>query len=187
LGYLPILHFLQIAEDYCLTQIRRQLLKRYLEDFAGLAAGDRLVGPGGSGGSLFFEHGELLLDGIGDAFLTGSAIVVDQKVTGDTGQPRIERTFGAAERLHRTEHPEKDFLRKILGFLTAIREPVTDTVDLPRVQAHEFLPCGFIAAQAPGDQGLFQAVFRQMSPSGYDARGVGKIATGSLCTKPFQS
>ena len=43
LGNLPVLHFLQISQNDRLAQFRRKFRQRALQQFAGLAAGERGV------------------------------------------------------------------------------------------------------------------------------------------------
>jgi hypothetical protein len=73
--------------------------------------------------------------------------MIDQKVTRHPGQPRAEGAFHRPERLDGLKYTQKYFLRQVLRFVSAAREPVAEPVDLPGMKPNQIFPGGFIAAQ----------------------------------------
>ena len=125
-----------------------------------------------------FQHRKLFLDRIRHPLLTCTAIMVDQQVTRHPRQPRVKAAFRAAEALNRLENPQEHFLRQVLRFLRAVRKTETQAVHLPRVLPDKFLPGGFVAVQASGNEGLVQAVGQNSASGNIQHRAGSPTARG---------
>ena len=76
----------------------------------------------------------------------------------------MKAAFRAAKGLDRLEHPQEHILRQVLRFLRAVRETETQAVHLPRVLPDKFLPGGFVAVQAPGNEAVDPGCRSELRP-----------------------
>ena len=185
-GNLPVFHFLQIAQNHRFPQIGGELLQGRLQDLAGLAPGQCLVRADRGRPAHLFQHRKLLLNGIRDALLAGTAIVVNQEITRHPGQPGMKAAFRAAEGLDGLENPQEHLLRQILRFLHAVGKTEAEAVYLPRVLPDEILPGGFIAVQTSRNERLVQAI-EQLSASGNFHYPAGSLTARGISSKMFPS
>ena len=112
--------------------------------------------------------------------------MVDQKVTRHPRQPGVKAALRTAEGLDGLENPQEHILRQILRFLRTVGKTKTQTVHLPRVLPDKLFPGGFVAVQAPGNEGLVQAV-DQNSASGNIRHRVGKLTARGVSSKLLPS
>lgn len=78
--------------------------------------------------------------------------MVDQQVARQPPQPHGKGALAGAEILERAEHPQKDFLRQILGVLVGAGKTVGDGVHAPRMRPDQVVPGGRFPAEAPLDE-----------------------------------
>src|SRR5689334_10229013 len=91
--------------------------------------------------------------------------MIDEKVTGQARQPGRKGSLRRAKRFDGPKYAEKDLLRQVLGFRTAVREPVAEPVHSAGVQPHQLFPGGFIAGKTTRDEAdiQVQASFYQIA------------------------
>ena len=111
------------------------------------------------------------------ALLAHAAVVIDAQIAADADEPGLE-VRAPIERVQRLEDLEEDVLRQILGFVVPADELVGQVEDLAPMLAHDLIPGGLIAGEAPLDErvrGLAGEV--TFSSADIDAgRGAGIIA-----------
>jgi hypothetical protein len=144
-----------------------------------------MVRAGRSRRAFLLQHRELFFNGIRHPLLTGSAIMIDQKVTRNPGQPGAEGAFHRPECLDGFKYTQKYFLRQVLSFVSAAREPVAEPVYLPGVKPNQIFPGGFIAAQTSRYEAmvLAQAMPYQIAAPADTHRLVCSPAAGDLNTR----
>src|SRR4051812_42446359 len=89
-----------------------------------------------------------MFDRVRDPVLPRPAIVVDQKVTGEPGQPGGKGSLGRAETLQRAKYPKEDFLGEILRLPVSAYKPIANAIHSSRVHANQFIPACGVTAQA---------------------------------------
>src|ERR1700724_1974578 len=78
--------------------------------------------------------------------------MIDQQIARYAGHPYGKPSMRRMITAERTVHPEKNFLRHVLGFRGIAGKPVTQVEDTPGVPAHKFFPGRGVALEALLDQ-----------------------------------
>ncbi len=121
LGYLFVIHILEIAKYNRFAELGGELFEGVLDADLELEAGDVVLlrGPGvgqavGHGGAVFFavEGG---VEGVGGAVEPGAAEVVDEEVAGESGDPGLEAALLGVEAGEVLVELEEDVLSEVFG------------------------------------------------------------------------
>ena len=158
LGYLFVIHILEIAKNNSFAKLGRELFEGVLDPDFELETGDVLLlrGPGvgepvGHGGTIFFavEGG---IEGLGGALEAGAAEVVDQEIAGEGGDPGLEAALLGVEAGQVLVELEKDLLGEVFCVAAGAGEAVADGVDTAMLGGDQLLPCLGVASHALAHQ-----------------------------------
>jgi hypothetical protein len=158
LGYLFVIHILEIAKYNCFAKLWGELFQGGLDADFEFEAGYVLLlgGPGvgeavAHGGAVFFAvvGG---VEGLGCALEAGAAKVVYQEVAGEGGDPGLEAALLGVETGEILVELEEDFLSEVFGVVTGSGEAVADGVDAAVLGDDELLPGLRIARHALANQ-----------------------------------
>jgi hypothetical protein len=154
LGYLFVIHILQIAKNYSFAELWRELFEGILDADFEFEAGDvMLLGgsgvgePVGHGGAVLFAV-EGSVEGVGGAVQAGAAEVIDQEVAGEGRDPGLEAALLGVEAGEVPVELEEDVLGEVFGVGAGACEAIADGVDASVLGRDKLLPGLRIAGHA---------------------------------------
>src|SRR5438270_4364906 len=104
---------------------------------------------------LFFQNRKFVFDRIRHALLTCPAVMINQKIARETGEPNSEGALARAERIQAAEDAQEDVLGEVLRLVIPARKPITKPIDTSRIRLDEVFPSALLAGQAPFNQAEF--------------------------------
>ena len=75
--------------------------------------------------------------------------MVDQKIPGERGDPRLKASLGEIERRQVAINFQEYVLREVLGIMLRPGKAIAEAIDTTMVRLHQLRPCERITIQAP--------------------------------------
>src|SRR5579859_7148554 len=95
---------------------------------------------------------ENILERVRDTVAASPAVVIDQQIAGDAGEPCWEAAVSHAIACEGSVDAQKNLLAQVLGFGRIAGEAITKIVNAPGVAVHKFLPCCTLSPEAALNQ-----------------------------------
>src|SRR5487761_122089 len=95
---------------------------------------------------------ENILEGVGDTVVASPAVMIDQQIAGDAGEPCGKAAVGCAIARQGSVDAQKNLLAQVFGFGRIASEAITEIVDAPGMAVHKLLPCCTFSPEAALNQ-----------------------------------